>query len=158
MDNNDEYLKLDNQLCFVLYAGSRAITRLYTPLLKKLGITYPQYLVLLVLWEEDGLGVSAIGSRLRLDTGTLTPLLKRMESQGLLSRRRTVSDERKVAVYLTARGKKLKEKAAAVPRELFCRTGLTAEEFLHLKESITVLIGRMERDQSDVECKEDSSS
>jgi len=155
MDQNDEYLKLNNQLCFVLYAGSRAVTRLYTPLLNRLGLTYPQYLVLLVLWEEDGLGVSAIGGRLRLDTGTLTPLLKRMESQGLLSRRRTASDERKVAVFLTSRGKKLKEKAAAVPRELFCRTGLSVEEFLHLKESISGLIGRMERDQTDGNCDKD---
>lgn len=145
MAETDEYLKLDNQLCFVMYAASRAITRLYTPLLDRLGITYPQYLVLLVLWERDGQSVTAIGRRLQLDTGTLTPLLKRMEALGLITRQRQASDERVVMVLLTGKGKKLKEKAAAVPRELLCRSGLTTEEFLSLKDTVSGLIGRMDR-------------
>lgn len=146
MAETDEYLKLDNQLCFVLYAGSRTITRLYTPLLDNLGITYPQYLVLLVLWEEDGQSVTGIGRRLHLDTGTLTPLLKRMESQGLVTRQRQESDERVVMVHLTGKGRKLKEKAAAVPRELLCRSGLTEKEFRFLRDTMARLIGRMEQE------------
>jgi DNA-binding MarR family transcriptional regulator len=144
MNEIDEYLKLDNQLCFVLYAGSRAITRLYKPLLDRLELTYPQYLVMLVLWERDAQSVTEIGQRLQLDSGTLTPLLKRMESQGLVLRQRLESDERKVMVSLTDRGTKLREKAAMVPRELLCKSGLTEVEFLSLKNTLTQLIQRME--------------
>ncbi len=144
MAATDEYLKLDNQLCFVLYAGSRAITRMYKPLLDELHLTYPQYLVMLVLWEDDSRSVTDIGQRLQLDSGTLTPLLKRLESQGLIIRKRLESDERKVIVALTPEGKKLTQKAAVVPKELFCRSGLGEKEFRALKDQITGLVSRME--------------
>ena len=108
-------LLLDNQLCFSLYSTSLAMTKLYQPMLKALGLTYPQYLVMLVLWEQDGLSVSEIGERLFLDSGTLTPLLKRLQLAGLLERRRSAADERRVQVMLSAAGRGLRERAAAVP-------------------------------------------
>jgi MarR family transcriptional regulator, organic hydroperoxide resistance regulator len=108
-------LRLDNQLCFALYSASLAMTKLYKPLLAGLGLTYPQYLVMLVLWERDGLMVSELGVRLSLDSGTLTPLLKRLEAAGLIARIRALDDERRVHVTLTAAGRKLKTRAAKVP-------------------------------------------
>ena len=111
----DAMLQLDNQLCFALYSASLAMTKVYKPLLETIGLTYPQYLVMLVLWEQDGLIVSEIGVRLSLDSGTLTPLLKRLEVSGLLSRRRAVNDERRVHVSLTPAGRLLKTRAAGIP-------------------------------------------
>ena len=111
----DQALQLDNQLCFALYSASLAMTKVYKPLLAELGLTYPQYLAMLVLWERDGLMVSELGERLFLDSGTLTPLLKRMEAAGLIARIRAVDDERRVHVTLTAAGRKLKARAAKVP-------------------------------------------
>ncbi|MDO8906399.1 MarR family winged helix-turn-helix transcriptional regulator [Hydrogenophaga sp.] len=113
--NSDQALKLDHQLCFALYSASLAMTKLYKPLLDELGLTYPQYLALLVLWEQDGLTVSDLGERLHLDSGTLTPLLKRMESAGHLTRLRDVQDERRVLIRLTASGRQLKKRAARIP-------------------------------------------
>ncbi len=110
-----ELLRLDNQLCFALYSASLQMTKLYGPLLKPMGLTYPQYLVMLVLWESDGMTVSQLGERLFLDSGTLTPLLKRMESSGLLRRERARDDERRVMIYLTAAGDTLKNQAAKIP-------------------------------------------
>ena len=107
-------LRLDNQLCFALYSASLAMTKVYKPLLQAIGLTYPQYLVMLVLWEQDRLMVSEIGDRLNLDSGTLTPLLKRLEASGLLSRRRAVDDERRVHVSLTPAGQLLKTQAAGI--------------------------------------------
>ena len=104
----DQALLLDNQLCFALYSASLAMTKLYKPLLDELGLTYPQYLAMLVLWERDGLTVSELGERLSLDSGTLTPLLKRLEAAGLIARIRAVEDERRVHITLTAAGRKLK--------------------------------------------------
>ena len=121
----DELLKLDNQLCFAVYSASLAMTRLYKPLLEKLGLTYPQYLVLLVLWERDGLTVSELGERLSLDSGTLTPLLKRLEALGLVERTRSTDDERVVHIHLTASGRRLRAKAEGVPAAMFCATGLS---------------------------------
>ena len=112
----DPALLLDNQLCFALYSTSLAMTKLYKPLLAPLGLTYPQYLVMLVLWERDGVMVSELGDRLYLDSGTLTPLLKRMEAASLIARVRDVVDERRVRITLTAAGLKLKGQAAEVPR------------------------------------------
>ncbi|MFC5496161.1 MarR family winged helix-turn-helix transcriptional regulator [Caenimonas terrae] len=111
----DRLLRLDNQLCFALYSASLAMTKLYKPLLSELGLTYPQYLAMLVLWERDGLTVSELGERLFLDSGTLTPLLKRLEAAGLIARIRALDDERRVHVTLTAAGRKLKARAAKVP-------------------------------------------
>ena len=108
-------LQLDNQLCFALYSTSLAMTKLYKPLLSTLELTYPQYLVMLVLWETEPLSVSALGERLYLDSGTLTPLLKRMEQSGLLLRQRSQQDERRVEVSLTPQGRKLRARAAAIP-------------------------------------------
>ena len=111
-------LKLDSQLCFPLYAASRMVTKLYQPLLEKLDITYPQYLILLVLWENDELSVNEIGKKLMLETNTLTPLLKRMESKGIVKRKRSKSDERRVIVSLTDKGNSLKQQALCIPLEL----------------------------------------
>src|SRR5436190_2142305 len=109
IDNDpDQALLLDNQLCFALYSASLAMTKLYKPLLDELGLTYPQYLAMLALWEQDGLMVSELGKRLRLDSGTLTPLLKRMEAAGLVARTRDAQDERRVHISLTASGRRLK--------------------------------------------------
>ncbi len=146
--NEDEYLKLDNQLCFVLYAASRVLTRLYGPFLTKLNLTYPQYLVMMVLWEHQTLSVGDIGRLLYLDSGTLTPLLKRLEAQGLISRNRLSTDERKVMVMLTEEGSAMKQQAISVPLELFCRSGLTVEEFQDIKLSVTKLLDRMNADLS----------
>jgi MarR family transcriptional regulator, organic hydroperoxide resistance regulator len=109
------HLLLDNQLCFALYSTSLAMTRLYKPLLAELGLTYPQYLAMLVLWETDGISVSALGERLYLDSGTLTPLLKRLGASGLIVRIRSVDDERRVHISLTAAGRSLKTHASSVP-------------------------------------------
>lgn len=111
-------LRLDDQLCFPIYAASRRIQAVYRPLLEPLGLTYPQYLVMLVLWEEDGLRVSAIGDRLALDSGTLTPLLKRLEAAGLVERRRDTSDNRVVRISLTDAGRALRAQAEDVPGAL----------------------------------------
>lgn len=113
--NSDQALRLDHQLCFALYSASLAMTKLYKPLLDEMGLTYPQYLALLVLWEQDGLTVSDLGSRLHLDSGTLTPLLKRLETAGHLTRLRDVQDERRVWIRLTASGRQLKKRAARIP-------------------------------------------
>ena len=129
----DEYLKLDNQLCFLLYGASRAVTQMYQPLLEPLGITYPQYLVMLVLWEEDGASVRTLCDRLYLDSGTLTPLLTRLESAGLVRRERSDADARVVDIHLTAAGKKLKRAARAVPEALLCRLGLPLAELARVR-------------------------
>ena len=111
----DQLLQLDNQLCFALYSASLAMTKLYKPLLDELGLTYPQYIVMLALWEKDGLTVSQLGDRLTLDSGTLTPLLKRLEASGFVSRMRDVNDERRVHVTLTATGRRMKQRAQKIP-------------------------------------------
>ncbi|MDR6739417.1 DNA-binding MarR family transcriptional regulator [Herbaspirillum sp. 1173] len=116
----DEALLLDNQLCFAMYSASLAMTKAYKKILAPLEITYPQYLVMLVLWEKDGVTVSELGTRLFLDSGTLTPLLKRMESMGLLHRNRDAGDERRVVVSLSDGGRALREKAKAVPQQMSC--------------------------------------
>ncbi|MFO0686584.1 MAG: MarR family transcriptional regulator [Sandaracinus sp.] len=115
--------RLDDQLCFALYSASRAFSRAYAPLLAELGLTYPQYVAMLVLWEQDDLSVSELGARLALDSGTLTPLLKRLEEQGLVRRARDPEDERVLRIRLTPAGEKLSEKAAEVPAALACRVG-----------------------------------
>jgi len=121
-------LQLEEQLCFALYAASRALTRAYAGFLEPLGLTYPQYLVLLVLWEEDGATVKRLGERLALDSGTLTPVLKRLEQQGIVSRRRSARDERVVHVHLTSEGKALKTKARRIPPGIACRAGYDLDD------------------------------
>jgi DNA-binding MarR family transcriptional regulator len=143
MNREDELLKLENQLCFTLYAASRAVTQMYRPLLDELDLTYPQYLVMLVLWERDGLTVNEIGDLLQLDSGTLTPLLKKLETRGLLNRERDKGDERRVIITLLPEGRKLKKKALKIPEMLLCRTGLSVTEFRNLKGNINSLIEKM---------------
>ena len=132
----DAMLQLDNQLCFALYSTSLAMTKLYKPLLEDLGLTYPQYLAMLVLWEQDGLTVSELGERLYLDSGTLTPLLKRMETAGLVSRIRAVQDERRVHITLTAAGRKLKDKAAKIPGCILSATQCSIPELVSLTQQV----------------------
>lgn len=125
-------LRLDHQVCFALYSASRATTAVYRPLLDRLGITYPQYLVMLALWETDGMTVKDLGARLELDSGTLSPLLKRLEGLGLLARIRSAVDERRVEVSLTERGRELRESALTIPECIYEATDLTDDEALTL--------------------------
>lgn len=143
-----EQLKLDNQLCFPVYAASRLITREYQPFLDKLGITYPQYLVLMVLWETNTIPVNDIAKKLILNTNTITPLLKRMEQQGLITRARSETDERKVLVQLTEKGKTLQEEAALIPEELVKRLSeseLKLDDLIQLKENLNAIISFLSR-------------
>jgi DNA-binding MarR family transcriptional regulator len=135
-DTVDAMLQLDNQLCFALYSTSLAMTKLYKPMLEEMGLTYPQYLAMLVLWEQDGLTVSELGERLYLDSGTLTPLLKRMETAGLVSRIRAVQDERRVHITLTAAGRKLKAKAAKIPGCIMSATQCSIPELVSLTQQV----------------------
>ncbi len=140
---SDQALLLDNQLCFAMYSTSLAMTKLYKPLLDELGLTYPQYLVMLVLWERDGLMVSELGERLFLDSGTLTPLLKRMETSGLLARIRAVDDERRVHISLTAAGRRLKAKAAKIPGCVLSATQCSIPELVSLTQQMQALRQRL---------------
>ncbi|MDB5779798.1 MAG: transcriptional regulator, MarR family [Polaromonas sp.] len=135
----DAMLLLDHQLCFALYSTSLAMTRLYKPLLEPLAITYPQYLALLVLWERDGLSVSELGERLFLDSGTLTPLLKRLESAGLVSRLRAADDERRVHITLTPAGRALKAQAASIPGCILSATQCSIPELVSLTQQVQAL-------------------
>jgi len=136
----EEMLKLDNQICFLLYAGSRKMTALYAPLLEALGLTYPQYLVMLVLWEKDGVEVGYIADKLLLDTGTLSPLLKKMEGSGFIERTRSPDDERKVILSLTKKGDTLRQKALDIPRSVFSKSGLSPDEYALLKKQLSTLL------------------
>ncbi|HSN33003.1 MAG TPA: MarR family transcriptional regulator [Ideonella sp.] len=139
----DDWLALDRQLCFALYSSSLAMTKLYKPLLDPLGLTYPQYLVMLVLWEGDGLTVSALGERLSLDSGTLTPLLKRLEAAGLLRRARDRADERRVQVQLTRAGRALKARAVRIPPQVVCATACDLDEINALTARLQTLRDRL---------------
>ncbi len=138
-----DWLLLDHQLCFALYSTSLAMTKLYKPLLAPLGLTYPQYLVMLVLWETDGLGVSDVGQRLSLDSGTLTPLLKRLETMALIVRRRDSQDERRVGIHLTPAGRHLREQAIAIPEQLACASACAPEELQALVRQLHQLRRQM---------------
>ncbi|MET0310477.1 MAG: MarR family transcriptional regulator [Burkholderiaceae bacterium] len=136
-------LQLDNQLCFALYSTSLAMTKLYKPLLDELGLTYPQYLAMLVLWEGDGLMVSELGDRLFLDSGTLTPLLKRLDAQDLVVRIRDVEDERRVRITLTAAGRKLKAKAHKIPECILAASECSIPELISLTQQVQALRQRL---------------
>ncbi|MGG2199236.1 MarR family winged helix-turn-helix transcriptional regulator [Paenibacillus validus] len=138
--NRDELLKLENQFCFAVYACAREITKLYRPHLDELGITYTQYVALLALWERDDITVKELGARLYLDSGTLTPLLKKLEALKLLTRIRDPQDERNVRIRLTPQGAALKEKAYDLPEKLFCFTGMTEDETTALRLRLTSLL------------------
>jgi len=139
----DQALLLDNQLCFALYSASLAMTKVYKTLLDPLGLTYPQYLAMLVLWERDSLTVSELGERLSLDSGTLTPLLKRLEAAGLVQRARSSEDERRVLVSATAAGRKLRARALKVPACLLRATGCTVSELVTLTQQIQSVRARL---------------
>jgi DNA-binding MarR family transcriptional regulator len=136
-------LLLSEQLCFALYSTMLALNKVYRNLLRKLGLTYPQYLVMLVLWERDELMVSEIGARLFLDSTTLTPLLKRLESSGLIARTRAASDERQVIITLTRQGRALKQQAQEVPGAVFCASECTPEELVTMRDQLLLLRGKL---------------
>jgi len=144
-------LLLEHQLCFALYSATNAITRAYKTELRQAGLTYPQYLVMLVLWEQDGLSVGAIGRKLKLDSGTLTPLLKRLEKAGWLSRQRDLRDERTVNISLTGAGQNLQEMVATSQENVACQTGLDDVEFEQLKQTLNNLTESIIRNQPGVE-------
>ena len=135
--------KLSDQLCFAAYSFTHALNRAYRPLLEPLGLTYPQYLVMLVLWEADGQTVKEIGERLKLDSGTLTPLLKRLETLGHVTRRRGRQDERQVIIHLTDEGRSLSQKAASIPVSLGCAMGAELAEIIDLRERLLSLRDRL---------------
>ena len=134
-----EALRLDRQLCFALYGAANRVTRLYRPMLDALGLTYPQYLAMLVLWEASPRTVGALGEALDLESSTLTPLLKRLEAQGLVARTRDPEDERRVIVALTEAGAALRDQAKAVPEQLFCKLNLQLDELGDLRERLKAL-------------------
>ena len=142
-DSQESLLALDRQVCFALYSAQLAMSKVYRKLLQELDLTYPQYLVMLVLWEQDGQTVSGIGERLFLDSATLTPLLKRLETAGLLQRQRSRQDERQVAVVLTEQGHKLREKAEAVPESVMCATQCSPDELERLRDDLHNLRERL---------------
>jgi DNA-binding MarR family transcriptional regulator len=139
----DQLLRLDNQICFAVYSAAHAFNRVYKPLLDRLGLTYPQYLVMLSLWERDGVPLKDIGERLFLDSGTLTPLLKRLEAAGLVKRTRSTEDERQVLIALTAQGQALKEKARNVPQSILEASDCSVAELVALKSEIVSLRDRL---------------
>ena len=136
-------LRLDGQLCFALYAASRAVVRAYGPLLDEIGLTYPQYLTMLVLWERDEISVGELGTRLHLDSGTLTPLLKRLAAMQLVERRRDDADERRVIISLTKRGRGLRSPAECVPGAMFSQLGLDPKAAALLLRQLTELTERL---------------
>ena len=145
-DTPQPSVELDDQLCFALYAASRAVTARYRPMLDKMGLTYPQYLVMMLLWETDGQTVGQLGNRLALDSGTLSPLLKRLTAAGLVTRHRRVDDERSVSIVLTETGRALQSQAFDVSKEMIGALGLTIAEFDHLKAELRDLTEKVTSD------------
>ncbi|WP_303918102.1 MarR family winged helix-turn-helix transcriptional regulator [Draconibacterium sediminis] len=138
----DDELKLKSQVCFPVYALSREIVNVYRPILEEIDLTYPQYLVMMVLWENEPQKVNEIGDKLNLDNGTITPLLKRMAAKGLISRKRNTKDERVVEISLTESGKQLQTKAAEVPQKVVKAMGITAEDLMQLKDLVIKILNR----------------
>ncbi|GGJ54688.1 organic hydroperoxide resistance transcriptional regulator [Virgibacillus kapii] len=136
-------MHLENQLCFLLYASSREVTKQYKPLLEKLNITYPQYLVLLLLWQYKKMPVKQIGLYLHLDTGTLTPMLKRMEQQDIVRRIRSIEDERTVNVVLTEKGEQLQQEASDIPIKIIDKFGMEIEQIEQLRNQLELLLDRL---------------
>lgn len=140
-----ESLKLQNQLCFPLYVIAKEIIGLYRPFLDELDITYPQYLVMMVLWENDGLSVNHIGEKLYLDSGTLTPLLKRLETKGFILRKRKKEDERVVEVFITETGKALKAKACEIPEKIYKKIDVSEQDWIDLKKNVLKILNKIEK-------------
>ncbi|PLQ00949.1 MarR family winged helix-turn-helix transcriptional regulator [Cupriavidus pauculus] len=145
----EDWLQLDQQLCFALYSTSLAMTKVYKPILGELGLTYPQYLVMLVLWEHAEVSVSELGGRLTLDSGTLTPLLKRLEAVGLVHRGRDAEDERRVLVSLTDAGRGLRSAAATIPEKLLCAMQCSVEEIQALTSRLHDLRSTLDEARSE---------
>ena len=141
-ERSDEDLKLEDHICFPLYACSREVIKRYTPELQEMDLTYTQYMTMLVLWEEEKMTVKALGQRLYLDSGTLTPLLKKLEGKGLLNRRRSLEDERNLVITLTEAGLALKERARNIPNQMENCTNLDAEETAELSRILYKLLGK----------------
>ncbi|MDF2947928.1 MAG: transcriptional regulator [Bacillales bacterium] len=137
---SNEILKLQNQLCFALYACSKEINKKYKPLLDKIGLTYTQYITLLVLWEEDNITVKSLGNKLFLDSGTLTPLLKKLEKNGIIVRQRDKDDERNVFINLTQQGHELKEKALEIPEKLVNQIDVDINSLINLRNDANKLL------------------
>ncbi|WP_129728292.1 MarR family winged helix-turn-helix transcriptional regulator [Ectobacillus funiculus] len=148
--NLTDNLKLENQLCFALYACSREITRLYRPVLDQFGITFPQYLTLLVLWEHNRLTVKEIGDLLYLDSGTLTPMLKRMETMDLVKRVRAMDDERKVWIEITEKANELKNEAVCIPQMCSPHFGITHEEYVDLMAQLKQILGNLQKETRNI--------
>lgn len=144
-------LALDQQLCFALYSASRAVTRLYRPLLDALGLTYPQYLVMLVLWERGTVTVKELGKALDLDSGTLSPLLKRLEANGIVARVRSAADERSVLVAPTEAGAALRERAAAVPERIACASGMDPRDLIGFRDQLKEMTRIVNETELDLE-------
>lgn len=141
-------LALENQFCFALYSASLAMTKTYKPFLDKLGLTYPQYLVMLVLWQQDNVLVKSIGEKLFLDSGTLTPLLKRLEASSLIARTRDEADERQVRITLTREGRALRKKAQTIPEQILCASGQQPQEVARLRAQLTAVRNDLAKLQS----------
>jgi MarR family transcriptional regulator, organic hydroperoxide resistance regulator len=139
----EQALQLDNQICFAVYSAAHAFNRVYKPLLDRLGLTYPQYLVMLVLWERDNIPLKDIGERLFLDSGTLTPLLKRLEATDLIKRTRSTEDERQVLIELTREGHALRDKAKSVPQSILAASACSVGELVAMKDEIVALRDRL---------------
>ena len=146
-----ENLKLKNQLCFALYAATNAITRAYRSRLSHIGLTYPQYLVMMVLWETDGITVKTIAEHLHLDSPTITPLLKRLESCGFVSRQRNVKDERVVNVFLTDTGRGIQARVADMQKGVACQTGMQETQFIELRSTLHELVDSINQNQPDIQ-------
>jgi DNA-binding MarR family transcriptional regulator len=139
----EDLLLLEKQICFAVYACAREITGLYRPYLDELGLTYTQYITMLVLWEQDHISVKELGKRLYLDSGTLTPLLKKLEARGIVTRVRDKKDERSVLVQVTEQGRELKQKVSEIPRQVFCRTGMSVEEAAELQKKLMEVVKKV---------------
>lgn len=137
--------KLENQICFPLYVIAKEITGLYRPFLDELDITYPQYLVMMILWENDALSVNCIGEKLYLDSGTLTPLLKRLEAKGFIERKRKKEDERVVEVFITDSGNALQQRACEIPQKIQDKIDVTKEDWIELKESVQKILDKIKK-------------
>lgn len=142
-DDQDSNLDLSNMVCFAIYSTANALTRAYQPILNKLDLTYPQFLVMIVLWEQDDRTVSEIGAQLNLDSGTLTPLLKRLEAAGRIARRRDARDERQVRITLTDEGRELRKQAENIPEQVFCALGQPVDELQDLRARLLYIRGNL---------------
>jgi len=139
MSQTSPELLLENQICFAIYSAAHAFAQAYKPHLDPMGLTYPQYLVMLLLWEEDGRSVNELGQPLHLDSGTLTPLLKRMEKAGFVTRQRDTKDERVIRIHLTEQGRSLQTRARAIPPAMLCASGLELDGLMALREEVKAL-------------------